>query len=103
MKEIIDSAQMTSVLCQYNLLDRSNEEMIAYAASKVSLFASWVRSVAVTSLRRRSSLAWLRGKEHRRDCPALCVANPRKRGPVEHEHRTDGQENSGRSLVEALT
>ncbi|MGI6610504.1 MAG: aldo/keto reductase [Limnochordia bacterium] len=34
MKEIIDSAQMTSVLCQYNLLDRSNEEMIAYAASK---------------------------------------------------------------------
>jgi predicted aldo/keto reductase-like oxidoreductase len=34
MKEIIDSGVMTSVLCQYNLLDRSNEEMMAYAASK---------------------------------------------------------------------
>ena len=34
MKEIIDSGVMTSLLCQYNLLDRRNEEMMAYAASK---------------------------------------------------------------------
>lgn len=31
MKPIIDSGMFTSVLCQYNLLDRSNEENIAYA------------------------------------------------------------------------
>ena len=34
MKEIIDSGLFTSVLCQYNLLDRSNEENIAYAKEK---------------------------------------------------------------------
>ncbi len=34
MKEIIDSGVFESVLCQYNLLDRTNEEMITYAASK---------------------------------------------------------------------
>ncbi|MDR2547698.1 MAG: aldo/keto reductase [Lachnospiraceae bacterium] len=31
MKYIIDNVELASVLCQYNLLDRSNEEMIAYA------------------------------------------------------------------------
>ena len=31
MKSIIDSGHFTSVLCQYNLLDRSNEDNIAYA------------------------------------------------------------------------
>lgn len=35
IKHIIDKAEiMESMLVQYNLLDRSNEEMIAYAASK---------------------------------------------------------------------
>ena len=39
IKYIIDTAEekgvpMESMLCQYNILDRSNEEMIAYAASK---------------------------------------------------------------------
>ncbi len=39
IKYIIDTAEekgvpMETMLCQYNLLDRSNEEMIAYAASK---------------------------------------------------------------------
>ena len=34
MKPIIDSGLFTSVLCQYNLLDRSNEENIAYANTK---------------------------------------------------------------------
>ncbi len=33
MREMIDSGQFASVLCQYNLLDRSNEEAIAYAAT----------------------------------------------------------------------
>lgn len=34
MLPIIDSGYFTSVLCQYNLLDRSNEESIAYAKEK---------------------------------------------------------------------
>ncbi len=34
MKPIIDSGLFSSVLCQYNLLDRSNEENIAYASQK---------------------------------------------------------------------
>ena len=34
MREIIDSGQFASLLCQYNLLDRKNEESIAYGASK---------------------------------------------------------------------
>lgn len=34
MKEIIDIGIFESVLCQYNLLDRSNEQMIEYAKSK---------------------------------------------------------------------
>ncbi len=34
MKEIIDTGAFESVLCQYNLLDKSNEESIAYAARK---------------------------------------------------------------------
>ena len=34
MPPIIDSGLFTSVLCQYNLLDRSNEENIAYAKEK---------------------------------------------------------------------
>jgi predicted aldo/keto reductase-like oxidoreductase len=34
MKEIIDTGIFESVLCQYNLLDRSNEEAIAYAREK---------------------------------------------------------------------
>ena len=34
MKKIVDTGHFESVLCQYNLLDRSNEEQIAYAASK---------------------------------------------------------------------
>ena len=34
MFPIIDSGYFSSVLCQYNLLDRSNEEAIAYAAKK---------------------------------------------------------------------
>lgn len=35
MKYIIDKAEvMETVLCQYNILDRSNEQAIAYAASK---------------------------------------------------------------------
>ena len=32
--KIIDSGVFESVLCQYNLLDRSNEEAIAYANQK---------------------------------------------------------------------
>ena len=34
MFPIIDSGYFTSVLCQYNLLDRSNEEGIAHAKEK---------------------------------------------------------------------
>ncbi len=34
MKEIIDTGIYESVLCQYNLLDRSNEEAMAYAREK---------------------------------------------------------------------
>lgn len=34
MKTIIDTGAFSSVLCQYNLLDRSNEENIAYAHEK---------------------------------------------------------------------
>ena len=34
MREIIDTGAFESVLCQYNLLDRSNEAVIAYAVSK---------------------------------------------------------------------
>lgn len=34
MKPIIDTGVFSSVLCQYNLLDRSNEEMIDYASKK---------------------------------------------------------------------
>ncbi len=34
MKKIIDSGPFETVLCQYNLLDRVNEESIAYAHSK---------------------------------------------------------------------
>lgn len=34
MLPIIDSGYFSSVLCQYNLLDRSNEEAIAYARKK---------------------------------------------------------------------
>jgi len=34
MKYIIDSGRFESVLCQYNLLDRQNEENLAYAKSK---------------------------------------------------------------------
>jgi predicted aldo/keto reductase-like oxidoreductase len=34
MIPIIDSGYFTSVLCQYNLLDRSNEDSIAYAREK---------------------------------------------------------------------
>ncbi len=34
MKTFIDTGLFASVLCQYNLLDRSNEEMIAYAHEK---------------------------------------------------------------------
>lgn len=34
MKELIDTGIFETVLCQYNLLDRSNEEAIAYARSK---------------------------------------------------------------------
>jgi len=34
MKTLIDTGAFASVLCQYNLLDRSNEPMLAYAASK---------------------------------------------------------------------
>ena len=34
MIPIIDSGYFSSVLCQYNLLDRSNEDAIAYAKSK---------------------------------------------------------------------
>jgi predicted aldo/keto reductase-like oxidoreductase len=34
MKPIIDSGYFTSVLCQYNFLDRSNEAMIEYANQK---------------------------------------------------------------------
>jgi predicted aldo/keto reductase-like oxidoreductase len=34
MKALIDTGAFSSVLCQYNLLDRSNEKMIAYAAKK---------------------------------------------------------------------
>lgn len=34
MKELVDTGLFESVLCQYNLLDRSNEEGIRYAASK---------------------------------------------------------------------
>jgi predicted aldo/keto reductase-like oxidoreductase len=34
MKTLIDTGAFESVLCQYNLLDRANEEMLAYAHSK---------------------------------------------------------------------
>ncbi len=34
MKTVIDTGAFESVLCQYNLLDRKNEEMLAYAHSK---------------------------------------------------------------------
>ncbi len=34
MKKLIDTGLFASVLCQYNLLDRSNEDSIAYAAQK---------------------------------------------------------------------
>ena len=34
MKRLIDTGYFETVLCQYNLLDRANEEAIAYAASK---------------------------------------------------------------------
>lgn len=34
MKPIIDSGYFSSVLCQYNMLDRSNEDMMAYARQK---------------------------------------------------------------------
>ncbi len=34
MKEIIDGGNFASVLCQYNLLDRANEDSIAYAREK---------------------------------------------------------------------
>ncbi len=34
MKRLIDTGEFSSVLCQYNLLDPANEEMIAYAAEK---------------------------------------------------------------------
>ncbi len=34
MKPIIDTGAFETVLCQYNLLDRSNEQMIDYAAGK---------------------------------------------------------------------
>ena len=34
MKHIIDHLPLASVLCQYNILDRSNEKMIAYAKQK---------------------------------------------------------------------
>lgn len=34
MRPIIDSGYFSSVLCQYNMLDRSNEEMMAHAREK---------------------------------------------------------------------
>lgn len=34
MKELVDTGVFETVLCQYNLLDRSNEEAIAYACRK---------------------------------------------------------------------
>lgn len=34
MKEIIDTGIFSSVLCQYNLIDRTNEEMMQYAKEK---------------------------------------------------------------------
>lgn len=34
LKMLVDTGAFESVLCQYNLLDRSNEEAIAYAANK---------------------------------------------------------------------
>jgi predicted aldo/keto reductase-like oxidoreductase len=34
MKTIIDSGAFASVLCQYNLIDRANEEMMAYARER---------------------------------------------------------------------
>jgi predicted aldo/keto reductase-like oxidoreductase len=34
MKEIIDTGAFASVLCQYNLLDRGNAEMMAYAKAR---------------------------------------------------------------------
>jgi len=34
MKEIIDTGAFASVLCQYNLLDRANEAMMAYAKAQ---------------------------------------------------------------------
>jgi len=34
LKMLVDTGIFESVLCQYNLIDRSNEEAIAYAASK---------------------------------------------------------------------
>ena len=34
MKQLVDTGIFASVLCQYNLLDRSNEEAIAYAKNK---------------------------------------------------------------------
>jgi len=34
LKRLVDTGHFETILCQYNLLDRSNEEAIAYAASK---------------------------------------------------------------------
>ncbi|NLD87829.1 MAG: 4Fe-4S binding protein [Clostridiales bacterium] len=34
MDEMVDTGAFTSLLCQYNLIDRSNEEGMAYASSK---------------------------------------------------------------------
>ena len=34
MKTLVDTGEFSSVLCQYNLLDPVNEEMISYAASR---------------------------------------------------------------------
>lgn len=34
LKQLVDTGYFETILCQYNLLDRSNEEAIAYAASK---------------------------------------------------------------------
>jgi hypothetical protein len=34
LKKLVDTGYFETILCQYNLLDRANEESIAYAASK---------------------------------------------------------------------
>jgi len=34
LKQLVDTGHFETILCQYNLLDRANEESIAYAASK---------------------------------------------------------------------